>query len=90
MTAPTVWDDPAAFLADLAATTELGRRAASLRLDTHLHDDLHLDSLGHVELAVVLAAHGAVLSDDDWLDVHTLGDVWFHYRFRRSNPIPPP
>jgi acyl carrier protein len=84
------WDDPAAFLGELATTTELGRRAAPLALEAHLRDDLHLDSLGYVELAVVLAGHGVVLSDDDWLDVHTLGDLWFHYGFRRSNPVPPP
>jgi len=89
MTRSAAWPDAAGFLSDLARSTELGRRAAPLALESHLHDDLHLDSLGYVELAVVLADHGAVLSDDDWLDVHTLGDVWFHYGFRRSNPASP-
>jgi len=82
------WDRPEAFLADLEAGTELGRRSAPLALDAHLHDDLHLDSLGLVELSVVLADHGAVLADDDWLEITTLADVWFHYGFRRSNPAP--
>jgi len=82
------WDEPADFLADLEASTELGRRAAPLTLDAHLLDDLHVDSLGHVELAVVLAEHGVVLADDDWLEIATLADVWFHYGFRRSNPAP--
>ena len=89
MTPSPAWSDAAAFLADLARSTELGRRAGPFTLESHLHDDLHLDSLGYVELAVALAGHGAVLSDDDWLEVHTLGDVWFHYGFRRANPVPP-
>jgi hypothetical protein len=89
VTGSPAWPDAAAFLDDLARSTELGRRAGPLGLEAHLHDDLHVDSLGYVELAVVLADHGAVLSDDDWLDVHTLADVWFHYGFRRSNPVPP-
>ena len=59
-------------------------------MEARLHDDLHLDSLGYVELAVALADHGVVLADDDWLDVDTLGDLWFHYGFRRSNPAPGP
>jgi len=82
----TRWDDPDQFLAAIAACPEVGRRAGRLDLDAHLRDDLHVDSLGYVELAVVLADHGAVLADEDWLDVHTLGDLWFHYGFRRSNP----
>ncbi len=90
MTGPTVeWPTAEAFLRDVRVHTEIGRRAASVTLDSHLLDDLHADSLGLAELSVVLHAHGAVLADDDWLDIQTLGDVWFHYGFRRSNPVAP-
>jgi acyl carrier protein len=87
---PTAWDSSDAFLADLHDRTELGKRAGPLSLEARLHDDLHLDSLGYVELAVALADHGVVLADDDWLEIDTLGDVWFHYGFRWSNPAPDP
>jgi acyl carrier protein len=85
---PPQWDSPTAFLADLCDRTELGRRAGPLRLESRLRDDLQLDSLGYVELAVALADHGVLLADDDWLEIDTLADLWFHYGFRRSNPAP--
>jgi acyl carrier protein len=84
------WETPAAFLADLHDHTELGRRAGPVALEARLRDDLQLDSIGYVELAVALADHGVVLADEDWLDIETLGDLWFHYGFRRSNPPPNP
>jgi acyl carrier protein len=84
------WDDPDELLAVLRDRTELGRRAGRLSLDADLHDDLHVDSLGYVELAVVLADHGVVLAEDDWLEIETLADLWFHYGFRRSNPASSP
>jgi acyl carrier protein len=84
------WESPAVFLADLRDHTELGRRVDRLALESRLGDDLLLDSLGYVELAVMLADHGVVLADEDWLEIDTLGDLWFHYGFRRSNPAPGP
>jgi len=82
----SAWDTADDFLVDLSEQTEIGRRAAPLALSSRLVDDLQLDSLGYVELAVALADHGVALADDDWSEIHTLADLWFHYGFRRSNP----
>jgi acyl carrier protein len=85
-----VWDTADDFVADLAEHTEIGRRAAPLALSSRLVDDLQLDSLGYVELAVALAEHGVVLAEEDWSEITTVADLWFHYGFRRSNPAPDP
>lgn len=48
--------------------------------------DIHLDSLAFIILAASLAEHGGEIPDEDWDDIKTVGDVWFNYQFRVTNP----
>ena len=52
-----------------------------------LADHLGVDSIALLMIAAVLDEHGVELADDDWADIHTVGDLWFHYQFRRANPV---
>lgn len=55
---------------------EFGFQASELRLETHLGDDLGLDSIDAIDLIVRLEEKtGHRLSEDDLGTVRTLGDV---------------
>ena len=51
--------------------------------------DAGLDSLGLLLVSIGLAERGADLTDDDWLGLQTVGDLWDTYRFRLANPATP-
>ena len=51
--------------------------------------DAGLDSLGLLLISVRLGERGAELTDDDWVGLRTVGDLWERACFRRAHPAPP-
>jgi len=51
--------------------------------------DAGLDSLGLLLVSIVLAGRGAEFTDDDWVGLVTVGELWDTYRFRLTNPAAP-
>ena len=39
-------------------------------------------------VSILLSERGVELTDDDWIGIRTVGDLWHAYDFRRSNPAP--
>jgi acyl carrier protein len=62
-----------AFLEELAELLKVGPE--QLVPDAHFEADLEVDSLGFVEVGALCAAHGVVLTEDELVDLVTVGDL---------------
>ena len=80
-------DDFEAFLSVIAFGP--GNAVNSTTTEGTLLGDAGLDSLGLMLVSMVLAERGGELTDDDWVGLVTVGDLWDIYRFRLTNPAAP-
>jgi RimJ/RimL family protein N-acetyltransferase/acyl carrier protein len=62
----------------------LGFPDASVTAGSRLHEDLGLDSFRLLDLCLYMTELGADLSEANWLDVATVGELYGHYRVGRS------